>query len=143
LASGEPTPSDDLSGGANSGVGNDDPNKNLFKDATARRHYRTAATCAAFVVLACLIYFLHCVTTALVRDIAFIEPPAVAVATALVVAITVLSIALLRSTFAPTPDPNSKKGHESESSVTSTAAEAIKALRDALESVLDVLKKKS
>jgi hypothetical protein len=120
--------SDDLSGSSDKAT--DAANAILLGDSRARRTYRTVAVASVAVVLLCLLYALYRIVCALVLDLAFVSGPAVGVAATLVVAIAVLAIALLRSTFAPTT-PSEK--NEDGPIVTTTALEALKELKDAAE----------
>lgn len=128
------TVKDDLSGSSDAAPGVDvSANQSLLDDATARRWYRTGATLAVVLVIGSLICALFLVIRALINDLEFVTPSAVGFASALVLAIAVLAIALLRSTFAPTASSDKSEKSADGPVITTTGLEALKAIKDAAE----------
>lgn len=133
----EPSAADDLSGPSNSPeTPGDAATNSLLADATARRRYRTGATCAVAGVLSILLWLLYVVVCAMTKDLAFVTPAAVSFGSALILAIAVLAIALLRSTFAPTSTSEARdSGKENGPVVTATSLEAWKAIKETVDTV--------
>lgn len=115
---------DDLSGGS----GNNPANESLLDDARARRWLRIGSAVAVVLVIAGLGCLLFITVRALVADLSFITIPAVTFASALVLAVAGLSIALLRAVF-------NDHGHQSAAAkedplITTPGLEVIKTIRD-------------
>lgn len=127
-------PPDDLSGGQGAVKAADEVDA-LLKDAQARRAYRTGAVLATLVVLAALLYMLALIVQALTDNIKDASTPAVSLTGVLVVAIAVIAISLVRSTFAPREQSEKEKNH-----LVLPGVEALKELRDTFKSIADVFK---
>jgi hypothetical protein len=135
VLSGEP--SDDLSGQADTSIQiTQAANRALADDPRLRALYRTGATLMVVVAVVSLIVAMFCLLNALQRDLTKASAPLVGLLTALILAIAVLSIALLRSTFAPLNDVKLAGPEKDGASATTVALEAVKAGKDVIELVV-------
>lgn len=132
----DPEGSDDLSGEGDAPRLIQDIANRRISDAQWRTRYRTVATGGTVILVGLLFWQLCKLVTAASAAISTLQAPAVGLVTALIVAIAVLSIALLRSTFAPITEPKPVKPEGDGSVVTTTAIEALKAVKDMAEVVL-------
>lgn len=122
-------PEDDLSGADPSEAAENAANAAL-NDAKSRSTYRTLATVCAIAVIVLLGVLLFCLVRAAAFELSRVNNAVVALVASLVVAITVLAIALLRATFAS----NLKEDKGAELSLPNL--ELFKALRDAFDMVI-------
>ncbi len=107
----------------------------LLKAAAWRRRLRILAAGFAAAIAIFLGYLIYTVICALIRDLAFISVHAVTVVGSLVLAMTVLTIALLRSVFGDRPDSGSDS--PSDPAVTTNGLELLKELRAAITTIIE------
>ncbi len=125
------TTSDDLSGGTSATT---NKANRVLDDASTRRNLRLAVSAVTVLVIAGLGAVLYMTVCALLGDLAFISVPAVSFATALIVAISGLTIALLHAIFADKgPDQSSPKDGPP---VTTPGIEFVKAVQNMIETII-------
>ncbi|MES2412445.1 MAG: hypothetical protein V4614_01495 [Pseudomonadota bacterium] len=123
-------PPDDLSGDGNPDQSVIDNANAALRDQKWRSTYRTVATLCAVLVMGLLGLLLYALICAVTNELSRVNNAVVAVVASLVIAITVLAIALLRATF------QSAKTTDKESEFSLPNMEVIKALRDAFDLVI-------
>jgi hypothetical protein len=129
----DPAASDDLSGGI--ALSSNKANE-VLDDARMRRWLRLAVSGVVVIVIAGLGWLLYLTVCAMLKDLAFVSVPAVSFATALVVAVSGLTIALLHAIFA---DRGTEPAHDDVSDrpgITTPGIEALKALHGMLETII-------
>ena len=135
----QPSPeSYDLSAGTHPSPQESEKAQEILNDAKARRRFRLASTTLAIGVVAFLCGALFCVIQVLTAGIALVTVASVGMVVTLTVAITVLTIALLRSTFASISAVS-----DANSGIPAPPAEVLKAVGGAIEAVGKVLSSKA
>ena len=127
-----PSSHDDLSGGTSEStlVAN-----KVLGEAATRKHFRMAVSAVTVVVIAGLGSLLYMTVCAMLQDLAFVSVPAVSFATALIVAVSGLTIALLHAVFADTSPPKDSD-RSGTPGVTSAGIEVVKAAHGMLETIV-------
>lgn len=134
--------SDDLSGAGEPPAHVSARANAVLIDEKLRTRYRTGATALAVSVITGLFVLLCRLVWALACNLSLVEGPSVALVASLVVAISVLSIALLRFTFAPLIDPEKPVEQDKASDpLPGNVAEALKALGELVSTAMKPFQK--
>ena len=132
----EVTSSDDLSAGSEPSQEAAKKVEELLSDAASRRRYRGISVTLTLMVVVFLCYLLSRIACAVTFDIAHFSPWIVGIFATVVVAISVLTIALMRATFAPPNiESDSEKSNKDSLPQLSAVSEALKAIGGAIESL--------
>ena len=112
----------------------------LLNDAANRRKYRRWSFGLSVVVVLFLAYIIYRLMCAITTDIQFFSPWVVGIFATLVVAVTVVTLSLLRATFSP-PENIDAKRDEPEMPQMTVLSEALKTMGTAFETLTKVISK--